>query len=475
MTPGNDLMRRMVGLAVTTCASLILAACAPPGTSGTISTATPVPQYYLDSSYSGAVWYKGQLHAHSTRSDGSESPSAMLHFYQDRGYQFIALTDHDIACSDIYADPGVPGIRYIPSEEDGLYLETHLLAIGLTRHESPCGPKEDWSMQHRINYVTDQGGIAVLAHPFWKNGSWGPLLEKDLCALGGYIGLEIANHDDQFGGNAQAIALWDELLAADRRVWGFAVDDAHSFDPGGINRGWIMVNSLRYADVPVDSANLAHQVPDQQDILDSIKQGRFLAWTRTVAENPGAAADDATPLVTIGTAGPRVIVSTDQIAVNQGDAILRFIGRGGRVLAEYPGPTTGNYLVGGYYDSDGSEGYVRVELVIKKAAATYVIYSQPIFVADADPANQGVEGIVHQRLSVTGLTFTRREPSCGFAPVVEQITGDGRFHMSIPAGSYDYVAADGYYEARGQVTIPLEGFVDLDIRLEPKPGPGQPP
>ncbi len=352
MTPGNDLMRRMVGLAVTTCASLILAACAPPGTSGTISTATPVPQYYLDSPYSGAVWYKGQLHAHSTRSDGSESPSAMLHFYQDRGYQFIALTDHDIACSDIYADPGVPGIRYIPSEEDGLYLETHLLAIGLTRHESPCGPKEDWSMQHRINYVTDQGGIAVLAHPFWKNGSWGPLLEKDLCALGGYIGLEIANHDDQFGGNAQAIALWDELLAADRRVWGFAVDDAHSFDPGGINRGWIMVNSLRYADVPVDSANLAHQVPDQQDILDSI---------------------------------------------------------------------------------------------------------------------------VHQRLSVTGLTFTRREPSCGFAPVVEQITGDGRFHMSIPAGSYDYVAADGYYEARGQVTIPLEGFVDLDIRLEPKPGPGQPP
>lgn len=478
MIPRNHLLAKVVVRLLIICTVWTLLSCAAATvTPGAAPTPTPVPAFLLDSPYSGGVQYKGQLHAHSTRSDGEASPAAMLSYYQNRGYKFIALTDHDISCRDIYTDPGVPGILYIPSEEDGLHVETHLLAVGLTRHEAPCGPGEEttWSLQRRISHVNNQGSIAVLAHPFWRSGSWGPLLEENVCALRDFYGLEIANHDDQLGGNARAIALWDEMLTAGRRLWGFAVDDAHSLNPPGINRGWIMVNSLRYADVLVDSSNLAHEVPDQQDILDSIKRGRFFAVTRTDAANPGAAPDDSDPIVVIGTSGRRITVLADQLAINQADAVIRFIGQNGRLLVEYAGPPAGNYLVGGFYDCNGSEGYVRVEVELKKADATYVIYSQPIFVADADDMNQGVEGVVHHTLTSADLTFTRREPSCGSAPIYELITGDGQFHLVMPSGSYEYTANDGYYEAKGEVGVPLKGFVDLDIRMTLKPGTREPP
>ena len=39
-------------------------------------------------------FYRGNTHAHSTRSDGSLSPAELASTYRDRGYDFIAVTDH---------------------------------------------------------------------------------------------------------------------------------------------------------------------------------------------------------------------------------------------------------------------------------------------------------------------------------------------------------------------------------------------
>ena len=41
-------------------------------------------------------FYKGNLHTHSTRSDGTLSPGAVLAAYRERGYDFLSLTDHFI-------------------------------------------------------------------------------------------------------------------------------------------------------------------------------------------------------------------------------------------------------------------------------------------------------------------------------------------------------------------------------------------
>lgn len=44
-------------------------------------------------------WYKGNLHTHSLWSDGDDFPEMIAEWYRDRGYHFLALTDHNITAS----------------------------------------------------------------------------------------------------------------------------------------------------------------------------------------------------------------------------------------------------------------------------------------------------------------------------------------------------------------------------------------
>lgn len=41
-------------------------------------------------------WYKGNLHTHSLWSDGDDYPEMVMKWYKDRGYHFLALSDHNI-------------------------------------------------------------------------------------------------------------------------------------------------------------------------------------------------------------------------------------------------------------------------------------------------------------------------------------------------------------------------------------------
>lgn len=45
-------------------------------------------------------WYKGNLHTHSLWSDGDEFPEVVVEWYRGHGYQFLALTDHDVFAPD---------------------------------------------------------------------------------------------------------------------------------------------------------------------------------------------------------------------------------------------------------------------------------------------------------------------------------------------------------------------------------------
>ncbi len=42
----------------------------------------------------GNTWYRGNLHAHTQRSDGRLSYEDMVSLYRDAGYDFVAATDH---------------------------------------------------------------------------------------------------------------------------------------------------------------------------------------------------------------------------------------------------------------------------------------------------------------------------------------------------------------------------------------------
>ena len=49
-----------------------------------------------DSTPYAARWLKGNLHTHSLWSDGDDYPEMIVDWYKQHGYQFLALSDHNI-------------------------------------------------------------------------------------------------------------------------------------------------------------------------------------------------------------------------------------------------------------------------------------------------------------------------------------------------------------------------------------------
>ena len=43
-----------------------------------------------------ALWLKGNIHSHTVFSDGSWTPEQMKEQYRSHGYDFLAVTDHDV-------------------------------------------------------------------------------------------------------------------------------------------------------------------------------------------------------------------------------------------------------------------------------------------------------------------------------------------------------------------------------------------
>ena len=59
---------------------------------------------------------KGGLHCHTTRSDGKLTPEEVMEYAKSQGYDFMAITDHQIYTLQQYAPElgviTVPGMEY---------------------------------------------------------------------------------------------------------------------------------------------------------------------------------------------------------------------------------------------------------------------------------------------------------------------------------------------------------------------------
>ena len=42
----------------------------------------------------GKRYYKGNTHAHTTRSDGTRTPEEVMRAFRDAGYDFLVISDH---------------------------------------------------------------------------------------------------------------------------------------------------------------------------------------------------------------------------------------------------------------------------------------------------------------------------------------------------------------------------------------------
>lgn len=212
-------------------------------------------------------WFKGNLHAHSTNSDGQLRPEQVIQWYRSRGYHFLALTEHRVlteareVAEDFILLSGVEMDGIDPTA--GNY---HLVGLGLKRAPDLSFYQGDrhWletivDMQEMIAALREVGATVFLAHPYWSGE-----MSKNLLQMEGCIGVEVWNGAcEVWDCKGLSVVHWDDLLAAGRRLWGIGADDCHWWpgrDDAGL--GWVWVKAAELT---------------SEAILAALEQGHFYA------------------------------------------------------------------------------------------------------------------------------------------------------------------------------------------------------
>ena len=200
----------------------------------------------------GRFW-RGNLHTHSTRSDGILSPEEVCRRYRAEGYDFLALTDHFIG------DYSYPIVDTVPFRSAGfttiLGAELHsgamangelwhILAVGLpadfTPPDSPSfhpKPGQETGPEIAARAVA-AGAFVAIAHPQWSG-----LTLADARSIASAHAVEIYNHGCANGcDRPDGFAIADLLLTEGRKLTMIATDDAHFYEPDHFG-GWVMVKS----------------------------------------------------------------------------------------------------------------------------------------------------------------------------------------------------------------------------------------
>jgi hypothetical protein len=296
---------------------------------------------------------KGNVHTHTTVSDGGSSPEQTIAWYRSHGYQFLALTDHNhLSRPARYASLQDPSFVLISGEEitmTGRGRQVHVNAL-CTKTRIPGGNfgSAAAALSNGISAVRHQGGVALVNHP---NFDWG-LSAADVTDARDASLLEIASGHPyvRTAGDADHPsheALWDIALSAGADFMGVGVDDEHHIDfssdpPATPGRAWISTFG---------------EVTEGAAICSAMAQGQLYAST--------------------GVELRRIAVRDRQYEVDpvEARASVVFIGMGGRELARH-------MVVGdapAVYVLRGDEGYVRarIELPDGKRAWTPAVRLAP--------------------------------------------------------------------------------------------------
>lgn len=195
------------------------------------------------------VWLKGNLHQHSTVSDGLKSPEEIFEIFSKAGYDFLALTDHWRISSA--GKKGkmliIPGTE-LNSQYDGKEM-THL--VGINIKTLPKGGAGEPIYRHALS----ESDFTILAHPNWSSldiGSFPFLNEVDAVEVYN-TGCELTlakGYSEYF---------WDLALERGNKVFAVAVDDSHQ-KVKDYCKGFVMVKAKEKAG---------------EDIIASLKRGDY--------------------------------------------------------------------------------------------------------------------------------------------------------------------------------------------------------
>ena len=215
----------------------------------------------------GRFW-KGNLHTHSTRSDGTQSPQEVCRLYEQAGYGFIALTDHFM---EQYGFP-VTDTRPFRSEAFttiiGAELHSgaiengspwHIVAAGLPLDFAHTAPDE--SGAQLAARAMQAGAFVGIAHPHWYT-----LTAADVDALGPAHAVEVYNGiAADANDRAESWHILDVLLDRRQHYFAYAADDAHLSDyHHDFRRGWVQVKA---------------EEPSPEALLTALKAGAFYSST----------------------------------------------------------------------------------------------------------------------------------------------------------------------------------------------------
>ena len=228
--------------------------------------------------------FKGNMHCHSTFSDGKMTPEELKAYYKGNGYSFLAITDHEHINNNSYLDDEdfititscELAIKEIPEQStlknycmkvchlnlyakkqdndyNACYDEIYDHFSAVERRASFKRPKEDFGrvygkdgINRIIKTANENGFFVVYNHPRWSLENY-----REYSGYEGLWGVEIYNTACNNSGLYEYnINVVDDMLRDGKRVYCSSGDDNHNIYSDSFGT-FVMVNadSLTYDNI----------------------------------------------------------------------------------------------------------------------------------------------------------------------------------------------------------------------------------
>ncbi len=192
--------------------------------------------------------YPGNIHIHSTYSDGSSNIAAIANEAAKAGLRFVVITDHE-TLDGLKEEGFTCGVAVMVGMEINR-LHSHYLALNIQKTIRP----NTLNPQEVIDSVRHAGGFGIIAHPFDKGSRYiekGKAYPWKYWPVFGFDGLEIWNYSSYWRGlhpsifktlywfffnrpaamagpSPEALRMWDCYNLYGHRIVAVGGSDAHA-------------------------------------------------------------------------------------------------------------------------------------------------------------------------------------------------------------------------------------------------------
>ena len=298
-------------------------------------------------------WFKGNLHTHTTESDGDAPPPHVAEWYKTQGYDFLVISDHNhLTVLQEAANHPDDWPLLIPGEEVtsrlfGNTVPVHVNAIGI---DSVIEPAEldsaQKTLQENVDRIRKAGGLPSINHPNYK---W-TLTTEHIVETRGAWAVEVYNghpgsNSNGGGGCPSVETMWDMALTSGNRIFGVATDDSHHYqtmsplkaNPG---RGWIVVKAERAT---------------RPELFEAMSKGDFYSSSGVVIKELKNSEDE-------------IVIEMDPYDSERFTTV--FYGANGTKLAEEHGPSV-------RFKPPRSQLYVRA--TVYSSRESFKAWTQPVY------------------------------------------------------------------------------------------------